>query len=324
MRPKLGLYSITYAGMWYDGPALSIKDFIGKSKELGFEGVELDNRAPHAVPYLLSEDDRKDIVDHLARQEMTLSAIAANNDFSSPVTEHREANIQMVVDLIRLCKDLGAPILRIFTAWEGSSRRDGMATYDVARRSYELAFPDTPEMERWRYCLECFRTVAKFAEDAGIILALQNHPPIVRNSQDCLAMANEVGSPNFCFSFDISGERLWQDTDWVLAAARSLGDRWVHSHMSGLFQRNPDGTLSPIPLGRPRGPKDGSMTWNYEAWVQAMFAVGYRGYVNYEACTPLHLPNGRLIPMEQVQENVEAARDYLLSLFHKYEKPEIV
>jgi len=319
MRPKLGLYSITYAGMWYDGPALSIQEFVDRAKRFGFEGVELDCRAPHALPYLLNEDDRKEIVDYLGEQGIELGALAANNDFSSPVIEHRDANIQMVVEMIKLCQDLGAPVLRIFTAWRGSSRLNGRGTYEVARPGYAMAFPQTPEMDRWKYCLGCFRIVTKFAEDAGVVLALQNHPPVVRNSADCLAIAEEINSPNFKLSFDISGERAWQDTEWVLQQAHRIGDRWAHSHYSGDFKRHPDGTIERILLGRALGPRVGSMSWNYEAWVQAMFEVGYTGYVNYEACTPTYLPNGELVPIEVIDERVELARDYLLQLMSQYD-----
>ncbi|MCC7353419.1 MAG: sugar phosphate isomerase/epimerase [Anaerolineae bacterium] len=319
MKPKVGLYSITYAGMWYDGPALSIKEFIDKAKGLGFPGVELDCRAPHALPYLLKERDRKEIVAHLEKRDVELSALAANNDFSSPVTEHRDANIQMVVDMIRLCKDLGAPVLRIFTAWMGSSKRDGMGTYEIARPGYDRAFPDTTFSERWQYCLEAFKIVTKYAEEDGVILALQNHPPVVRNSMDCLTMANEVNSPNFRLSFDISGERAWQDTNWVLAAARRIGDCWAHSHYGGDYKRNPDGTVEKSPLGRAMGPREGNMSWNHEAWVQAMYEVGYKGYVNYEGCTPTYTSTGRLIPMKVMDERVEMGRDYMLQLMSKYD-----
>ena len=220
---KIGLYSVTYAGMWYDGPPLGTIEFIDRAKKFGFDTVELDCRAPHALPYLMGEKERKKVRDHIGKGGLELCALAANNDFSSPVIANRDANIQMVVEMIRLCKDLGAPILRIFTAWRGSSLLNGRGTYEVARPGYDMGFPQTPEMDRWRYCLEAFRTVTKFAEDAGIVLALQNHPPVVRNSRDCLTFAEEIDSPNFKLSFDISGERAWQDTDWVLESARLIG-----------------------------------------------------------------------------------------------------
>ncbi len=319
MAPKLGLYSITYAGMWYDGPALSITQFIDRAKAHGVQGVELDCRAPHAVPYALSQRERKEIVEHAAGQGMEICAIAANNDFSSPVTEHREANIQMVVELIHLAKDLGAPVVRVFTAWMGSSRRNGMGTYEVARPGYERAFPDTVWSERWQYCLDAFGVVSKFAEEDGVTLALQNHPPVVRNSADVEAMVHEVGSPNFKVSFDISGERAWQGTDWVLERARCLKDLWVHSHYGGDFARQPDGSVVRVPMGRGMSPRDGGLDWNDQAWAQGMREAGFNGYVCYEGCSPTYLSNGRLIPIEVMERRVDLALDYMRQLWAKYD-----
>ena len=321
MRPKLGLYSITYAGMWYDGQALSIKQFVDRAKTFGFEGVELGCRAPHALPYLLTEKDRKEIVNYIGEQELELCALAANNDFSSPVTEHREANIQMVVEMIKLCKDLGAPVLRVFTAWRGSGFLNGRGTYEVARPGYGMAFPQTPEMDRWKYCLAAFRIVAQYAEDYGVVLALQNHPPVVRNSADCMTMADAVDSLNFKLSFDISGERAWQSTESVLGQAHNIGDRWVHSHYGGDFKRDSDGTVTPVPLGRTTDPTS-HLRVNTDAWVQGMFEVGYAGYVSYEGCTPTYLPNGELVPIEVMDTRVQIGRDYMLQLFNKYESME--
>lgn len=315
---KLGLHSMSYAGMFYDGPALSINEVIDRARRFGLQGVELHAGAPHALPYLMTRRARREVAAYAKDQGIALSAIAARNDFSSPVTEHREANVQMVIELIHLCKDLGAPILRVLTAMAGSSRREGQATYEIARPGYERAFPDTTFSERWQYCLECFRIVSRFAEEEGVILALQNHPPVVRNHTDVLAFVEEVDSPNFKMSFDISGERAWQSTEWVLAAAHRIGPRWVHSHFGGEFARAADGAVKRIPLGRAMGPRDGGMEWNDDAWVQGMYEVGYSGFVNYEACTATYLPSGRYVTLAMIDERVQLARDYMRQLFAKH------
>ena len=114
-------------------------------------------------------------------------------------------------------------------------------------------------MDRWKYCLEAFKVVTRFAEEAGVTLALQNHPPVVRNSADCLAFAEEINSPCFNLSFDISGERAWQETDWVLNQARKIGKRWVHSHYGGDFRRDADGTAVKIPIGAGNGAQRGAV-----------------------------------------------------------------
>ena len=99
---KVGLYSITYQGIWYRGPALSIRDFVTQARRLGYDGVELDGKRPHANPMDLDGGARSAIRDHLAREGMELFAIAANNDFSSPIPEHRENEMLMVREVIHL------------------------------------------------------------------------------------------------------------------------------------------------------------------------------------------------------------------------------
>jgi len=47
---KLGLYSITYLGVWYRGRALTLDELIGRAREYGYEGVEIDGKRPHGSP----------------------------------------------------------------------------------------------------------------------------------------------------------------------------------------------------------------------------------------------------------------------------------
>ena len=47
---KLGLYSITYLGLWYRGEPLSLPDMIMRAKEYGYDGIEIDGKRPHGNP----------------------------------------------------------------------------------------------------------------------------------------------------------------------------------------------------------------------------------------------------------------------------------
>ena len=47
---KLGLYSITYLGLWYRGEALPLGDMIRRAKEYGYDGIEIDGKRPHGNP----------------------------------------------------------------------------------------------------------------------------------------------------------------------------------------------------------------------------------------------------------------------------------
>ncbi|HEY9348375.1 MAG TPA: hypothetical protein VIQ53_23810, partial [Inquilinus sp.] len=58
---KLGLYSVSYAGIWYRGEALSLPDLIRKARQLGFAGIELDGKRPHGNPMDLDAAARQEI-----------------------------------------------------------------------------------------------------------------------------------------------------------------------------------------------------------------------------------------------------------------------
>src|SRR5271157_945046 len=109
---KIGLYSITYRGVWYRGPAVDLFSLVRLAKQQGWEGVELDAERPHAAPMDLSADDRKRLRGLAGDLDLPISAISPNSDFSSPVPVQREAMICCVHGQSRLAleymKDLRA------------------------------------------------------------------------------------------------------------------------------------------------------------------------------------------------------------------------
>jgi sugar phosphate isomerase/epimerase len=47
---KVGLYSITYLGIWYKGPALTWREFLHQARTLGYDGVEFDGKLQALPP----------------------------------------------------------------------------------------------------------------------------------------------------------------------------------------------------------------------------------------------------------------------------------
>ena len=122
LRPgqiKLGLYGITYLGVWYDGPGLSFEEFVRRAKEYGYQGIELDNKRPQGNPMDIPMKRRDEMRNILEKAGIEIPAVACNNDFSSPIPEHRECQLLMVRETARLARDLGAKIVRLFPAWTG-------------------------------------------------------------------------------------------------------------------------------------------------------------------------------------------------------------
>src|ERR1700751_1646230 len=111
---KVGLYSISYMGLWYRGAALALPAMIARAKEYGYDGIEIDGKRPHGNPLDWPTARCRDLRARADDHWFDIYAAAANNDFSNPVPEVREAQICYVRELIRMAADFGAPTLRVF------------------------------------------------------------------------------------------------------------------------------------------------------------------------------------------------------------------
>src|SRR5882762_5388927 len=72
---KIGLYSVTYRGVWYRGEALDVFNLVRLAAQQGWEGVELDTERPHAAPMDLSAYDRRRLRDLAAEVGLELCAV---------------------------------------------------------------------------------------------------------------------------------------------------------------------------------------------------------------------------------------------------------
>ena len=307
---KIGLYSITYRGVWYRGDALDIFQIVRLAKQQGWEGVELDTERPHAAPMDLSRDDRKRLRDLAGEAAIELCAVSPNCDLSSPVPVQREAMICYVRECIKLARDLGSPICKIFAAWRGITVNDGLATYDATYGYDQYGFWKT---DRRRFVLESMRELCRVAEDCGIVLAMQNHgPDIVNRYQDVLSLIDEVGSPAFKACMDINIEPEAESPEHAREMAARSGALQVHSHMNGEFARRPDGSVELVAGGY----YDRSF-WGrqvaYPAYIDALVENGYQGYMDWEFCHPA-LENGKPAGLEYVHNQTRMAFEYLSAL----------
>ena len=84
---KIGLYSITYGGVWYRGDALTVEQVIARAAQFGYEGVEIDGKRPHGNPLDMPAARCRQLRTLAGDQGIEIYAVAANNDFSSPIPE---------------------------------------------------------------------------------------------------------------------------------------------------------------------------------------------------------------------------------------------
>jgi sugar phosphate isomerase/epimerase len=307
---KLGLYSITYGGIWYQGAALTFDELCRRAKEAGFDGVELDNKRPMGSPIDLDQRKRDEIRNSLAKYGLEIPCVAANNDFSSPVPEHRECQLLMVRETAKLAKNLGAKFVRLFAAWPGVPIHEGVGTYDLTRGNefytFQRQYPFATRLDRYNFVKECLREAAKMGEENGVVMALQNHSPLIRGWRDTFDLVKEVDSQwlKICLDLPIF-ENL--DKEYVAVAVRNVGNLQVHSHFGGEYYRDASGTIKPKVLDYYAG----GMIPDYAHYISLMNGIGYNGYFTFELCHPVLNDDHTRGGIEFVHEQVKLAREYM-------------
>lgn len=312
---KPSLYSVTYIGLWYHGEALTMDEVLDRARRFGYEGVEIEAKRPHGCsldwPKSRATDFRKRAID----MGVPVTGVAAMNDFSSPVAEHREAQLAHVRDLIRMTADLDAKVLRVFFGWPGAHpTADGGGCYDIAQRMWSHAHEGVPEERTWDWCREGLAESARVAGDYGVTLALQNHKPVMKTYHDVLRMVREVGSPHLkvCLDAPIMENK---DADYLRRAVHDVGVLQVQSHFGGEYERAANGEiLRPMVRADFGKPYERPGYWGenfYLPFIQALLETGYNGYIGYELCHTLPVVNGRTVEIDYVDANTKLALEFI-------------
>jgi sugar phosphate isomerase/epimerase len=308
---KIGLYSITYLGLWYRGEALTIAQMISRAKKYGYDGIEIDGKRPHGNPLDWPPAKCRELRSRADGEGIDIYAVAANNDFSNPVPEVREAQICYLRELIRMTADLGAPNLRVFLAWWGVTRHPQLATYDIAEGYWPVVHEKFSTEEIWGWCREALIECARYAGDAGVTLALQNHKPLIKDHHDILRMASEVGSPHLklCLDAPLMPDR---SAKGIREGAHAVGKLQVLSHFGGEFERAPDGSIRGFE--RNDGVVGEDTGRYYRDFVRSMNEIGYDGYIGYELCHQLPVENGQTVGIEYADQNAKLAAEFMRAL----------
>ena len=305
---RVGLYSITYGGVWYRGDALTIEQVIGRARKFGYDGVEIDGKRPHGNPLDMPRARCQDLRKIANDQGIEIYAVAANNDFSSPIPEHRESQLVYARELMRMTADLGVKLMRVFLGWPGvTSLPQGGGRYDFAQAVWKAEHKDFSDEQTWAWCHRCLVEAAGFARDLGITLALQNHPPVIdRGYLDALKMVSEVASPHLKICFDARLEHSLDEAA-VRRAVNEIGALQTLWHFGGEYDRGPGGIVlkgDEKCLGEMLGLLD----------------IGYRGYAGFELCHPLPVVDGRTVGLEFVDKNAQLAAEYMRGVLAEAKK----
>ena len=299
---KVGLYSITFLGVWYKGRALTLDEVLEKSIELGFDGIEIDGKRPHGNPLDWPAKKCKAFVAKARDMGQDIYAVSANNDFSSPIPEHRECQIAYMKELIRMASDFEVKNLRVFLGWPGVTLHPEGGSYTIAQDIWQHAHYQFSPEEIWNWCREGLVESAKYGSDYGVTLALQNHKPVINTWRDMIRMVKEVDSPNLkvCLDAPILEDKSLEN---MMEAARAAGDMQVLTHFGGEYGKNDEGKVVDIQVYKREVGSDGNPVPEdiYPSFIQAMSSIGYSGYYSYELCHPLPVKDGEKVGIDYAE-----------------------
>lgn len=300
---KFAFLSVTYAGQFYQGPALTLLEQIRKARALGFDGLSIETKRPVASPLDLTSRDRQAIKSAAAAEGVEICAIESLSNFASPLMEERENNLAMMRLVIDLASDLDVQIVKVFAAWPGVvNDEDETAFYATYEKGnyYKSLYP--ADLRRWRRAVTGLREAADHARERGVTLALQNHAPVLRPGyEDTLAMMREVDRPNvgLCLDAPLFHER--QGDDYIREAVRACGPHILLTHFGAWnFSEGAGGAVVQQPAPSVGGPI------NYQVFLEELHRAGYGGYLVSEYCLPC-VRDHQIAGIAQIDEaNVQA------------------
>jgi sugar phosphate isomerase/epimerase len=269
---RSALHTVSYSGSW--GQArLSLEATIARAAALGFQGVMIAAKRPHAAPLDLDAEARRRLRGTLDEAGVSLACLAAYTNFTAdaehPEIPQVEMQIRYVADACELAVALGGTVVRIFTGYE---------------------HPALPHSRAWDRTVAAVKECARRARDLGAVLAVQNHHDLAGHSEAFYHFLRAVDDPACRAAFDAWAPTLQGDD--VLAAARKLAPLTIHTTVAD-YVRLPRFRYRPELVNYHRGDDYvqavpvGEGIIDYRGFLTAFKEHGFDGSVAYETCSPL-------------------------------------
>ena len=269
---RLSLFSVSYAGYWGQA-ALPPEPFIAKASQLGYQAVMLAGKRPHLSPLDTTPDRIASIKAALQQHGVTCDAIAGYTDLSATAAAevpYLEMQIAYVAALSSLAAELGASVVRVFSA------------YEVDGHSLQAT---------WDGVVVALREMCDRAAEHGVTIAVQNHHDIGVHTDMLLELLGDVNRPNCKAGFDAWSPAL-RDED-LYHAAKTMAP-YTAMTTNADYIRLPRFRYRPSLVNYERVQPDmvravtfGDGFIDYEAFFQGLRDGGFDGIANYEMCSPL-------------------------------------
>jgi len=266
------LFSISYAGLWGQDRLL-LPDFIRKASALGYDAVMIAGKRPHLSPLDTPPERIEEVRSQLKDAGIGCAVVAGYTDFSGAAAAEvpvAEMQIAYVESLARIAAGLGAPYVRVFTAYEVEG--------------------ESP-MAVWGRVVSSLQECSDRCAEMGVTLAVQNHHDVAIHSEALLELLSDIDRPNCRLGFDAWSPSLRGED--VCAAARKLAP-YAAITTSADYARLPryryrPGHTNYEPAEPPmvRAVPFGDGFIDYEGFFTGMVEGGFDGVATFEMCSPL-------------------------------------
>ena len=178
---KIGCAAYSYGEYLRDG-RMTYEDFIDEAHRIGLDGVEL------TLYWLPSKDTV--YFRRLKRlsllRGLPISCAGISTDFCNPDASERKRAVKSAEDGLDFARELGAPCLRVFA---------GHVPEDYS------------EAKAMEWTIESLKSCVGYAEDKGIVIAMENHGGITAKADNVVNIVKGVDSPWFGVNLDLGNYR---------------------------------------------------------------------------------------------------------------------
>ena len=269
---QLGLFSISYGGLWGQA-ALDLRAFVRRAATLGYDAVMLAGKRPHLSPLDFNADAVAALRDELQTANVKCAVVAAYTDLtpaSAAEVPFLEMQIAYVESLCRIGTQLGANVVRVFTAYEAPGQNPHV---------------------NWQRVVTTLREMCDRASAHGVTVAIQNHHDVGLHTTALLELLSDINRANCKLGYDawspaLRGEDLYEAAK-IAAPHTAITTNADYIRLPRYRYRPELVNYEPATPELVRAVPFGTGFIDYASFFRGLRDGGFDGLATFEMCSPV-------------------------------------
>lgn len=197
-------------------------DMMAFAADIGLDAVDLTGYYFPSYPEIPENSELFSLKHKALELGLNIPWTGIRNNFVNPDVHARKADSDMIRKWLMVSSSLGATIMRVFT---------GKHSYDGFSKN---------EVKDW--LVDEYKTCAKYGEENGVIVALQNHNEFLFSSDEIIEIIKRVDSEWFGLILDIGSLHTENPYDEIEKLAPYANYWFIKEHVY------PNGHKSPVDM----------------------------------------------------------------------------